>query len=60
MVADRHDDDEPDGTHRTDYARQHKEQDKDKDRGTKDTVQKKKKLEPSLKWKALGVEEYKE
>ncbi|XP_041374368.1 outer dynein arm-docking complex subunit 2-like isoform X2 [Gigantopelta aegis] len=61
IVVDRHDEDEGDGTHRTDQQRQHREQDKDKTKSSKDaSVKKKKKLEPSLKWKALGVEEYKE
>jgi hypothetical protein len=37
-----------------------KEYSKDKDTKQKSKSQKKKKLEPSLKWRALGMEEYKE
>lgn len=37
-----------------------KEYTKDKDTKQKNKTQKKKKLEPSLKWKALGMEEYRE
>ena len=37
-----------------------REQTKDTDNKNKGKSQKKKKLEPSLKWKALGMEEYRE
>ena len=37
-----------------------REQMKDADTKQKGKSQKKKKLEPSLKWKALGMEEYRE
>lgn len=59
----RHEDtmeDDGDTTQRTDMPRKKKEQeDQDKDKQQKQKTQRKKRLEPSLKWKALGMEEYK-
>nr|XP_022323852.1 armadillo repeat-containing protein 4-like isoform X1 [Crassostrea virginica] len=45
--------------YRPDRSKQKAEEDS-KDKGQKQKTQKKKKLEPSLKWKALGMEEYQE
>ncbi|KAL4217388.1 Armadillo repeat-containing protein 4 [Mactra antiquata] len=57
--AKRDGDDDEYSRERTQDHKVHKETTKDKDMKQKKT-QKKKKLEPSLKWKALGMEEYKE
>ena len=46
-------------TYRQEQRRQYKATDEADTKQTKKT-QKKKKLEPSLKWKTLGMEEYKE
>ncbi|XP_021342535.1 armadillo repeat-containing protein 4-like isoform X1 [Mizuhopecten yessoensis] len=47
-------------TQRTDIQRRKKEmEEQDKEKQTKQKTQRKKRLEPSLKWKALGMEEYK-
>lgn len=55
------DDDDRESTagYRPDRSKQKTEEDS-KDKGQKQKAQKKKKLEPSLKWKALGMEEYQE
>jgi len=56
--ADRDDDDYRERTQDRSYGR---EQTKDSARGgDKSKTQKKKKLEPSTRWKALGLEEYHE
>ncbi|XP_046364085.1 outer dynein arm-docking complex subunit 2-like [Haliotis rufescens] len=60
MSRDKRDDDDGDGNHRTEQNWHQRDSHQDKDKQNKQSKQQKKKLEPSLKWKALGVEEYKE
>lgn len=58
-VEEDEDDRESTAGYRPDRSKQKTEEDS-KDKGQKQKAQKKKKLEPSLKWKALGMEEYQE
>ncbi len=51
------DEDQADASEQTWHQRESKH---DKDKQHRQMKQQKKKLEPSLKWKALGVEEYNE
>ncbi|KAJ8320963.1 hypothetical protein KUTeg_002550 [Tegillarca granosa] len=54
------DDEDGEYTQRTEQHTQRKQDQQDKDKQQKQKTQRKKKLEPSLKWKTLGMEEYKE